>query len=74
MQNKSQITISLASISSQEDYIKKLQESIQILQEEDLAPNLEAKDVKPYASNPGEEAKDYAQENENDWYEINFDD
>ena len=74
LQNKSQIATSLASISFREDYIEKLQ-AIQILQEEDLVQESipeEANDAKSCASNPNEEAKDYAKENEDDYYGINF--
>ena len=32
----------------------------------------DTKDAESYASNPNEEVEDYAQENENDCYGINF--
>ena len=78
LENKSQIAASLASISSRENYIEKLQEAIQILWEEDLVKESipkggkDIKDAESYASNPNEEVEYYAQENEDDCYGINF--
>ena len=65
-------------MSSWEDYIEKLQEVIQIFQEEGLIKDLvlegakDTKNAESFASNPDEEAEDYVQENEDDFYKINF--
>ena len=57
--DKSDVAASLASISSRENYIEKLQKAIKMLQEKDKIPKKE-KDVESCASNPDEEATDYA--------------